>query len=52
VGIGAWHVKHPSTAYTSEIMRLVGRSSQLGRGRRSTDMIGDGCPDTNRKVLI
>jgi hypothetical protein len=45
-------VKHPGTAQTSETMGRSSSSSELSPRGGSTEMISNGRPYANRKVLI
>jgi hypothetical protein len=50
--VGARRVKHAGTAYTSETMRGSAGSCEFSPGGDSTEMISNGCPDPNGKVLV
>jgi hypothetical protein len=52
IRIGTRHVKHPGTPEGRETVGGSSASSQFSPGRRSTEMISDGCTDANRKILI
>jgi hypothetical protein len=52
VGIGARHVKRSGTARCGPTVRGSSSSIEFSPGRDSAEMISDGCPDTNGKVLI
>jgi hypothetical protein len=52
IRIGTSHVKHAGTTEGRETVSGSSGSSQLSPGRRSTEMINDGCSDTYCKVLV
>jgi hypothetical protein len=52
VCIAAQHMQHAGTTQGSETVGGSSCGSQLSTGGRSTEMINDGCPDPNRKVLV
>src|SRR4029453_16629669 len=52
IGIGTRHVQHAGNVGRCETVGGSSGSSQLSPGRRSTEMISDGRPNPNRKVLI
>jgi hypothetical protein len=45
-------MEDPGTTEGGETVGGSSCSSQLGTGGRSAEMISDGCPNTNRKVLV
>jgi hypothetical protein len=45
-------MKHAGTVGSGETVGGSSSSSQLSPGRRSTEMINDGCSDTYCKVLV
>jgi hypothetical protein len=49
---GARHVEHAGTTEGGETVGSASCSSQLSPGGRSTEMISDGSPDANRKVVV
>ena len=46
------HVQQTGTAHSRETVGGSSSSSQLSPGRRSTEMINDGCSDAYCKVLV
>jgi hypothetical protein len=45
-------VKHAGTTQRGEAVGCSSCSGELRPGGGSAEMISDGCPDTNRKVLV
>jgi hypothetical protein len=52
VRVGARHVINAGTVERGETVGGPSGSSQLSPGRGSTEMINDGCSDSNGKVLV
>lgn len=52
VGVRTWNMKHAGTTGSGETVRSSAGSGQLGPGGCSTEMISDGSPDADRKVLV
>ena len=52
VAIGARHMEHAGTTEGGETVGGSSCGSQLSPGGRSAEMISDGRPDANRKVLV
>jgi hypothetical protein len=52
VHIGAGHVEHAGATQGGETAGCPSRSRELGSCRGSAEVIGDGCSDADRKVLL